>query len=279
MLYFTIIYWILTVLFSLSYTLLMFAPFGNDTKDSKMRGYLLVASCFLTSVVFTSLKEVIPVNTAILIWKILSALSLLLISCICLFSSQRTVHNIISFFCCVALGAIPFLINIDVLPSDNIIPKLENIYSLDLIIISSTIIVFLFSLILIKYFSKKALIKSIDELRNEVTIGNIGKEKQMSVFREPYEKILMEELHSQISKLRNTVKETTHEFRSIINETPSSSNKGELDSEAITDLLYDLINSVEYLKKKVSTISYNDPKEPNFNDFDNLDIIKELNHF
>ncbi|EXY77426.1 putative membrane protein, partial [Bacteroides fragilis str. 3988 T1] len=169
MLYLQIVIWTLLVILGISYIATLITPLNTAEKDAKI-SYLYLLSCVLSSAIFVLLKELFLIDTAVFVWKILSIIPLCLILIICFFYKRKSVNNIFSFLGVLLLGIIPFLINLNITPSEVLLPSLKNTYSLDVIIISfvafAAILLYMVARLLIR--KNRTILESIEYLSNIV---------------------------------------------------------------------------------------------------------------
>lgn len=280
MLYIHIVYWVLLVLFSISYVVTLIIPLSTANDNVKI-SYLYLLSCFLSSVIFVSIKEIVLIETAIFVWKILSAFPCFLVLIICLFYKKKSFNNVLSFVGATLIGIIPFIIDVNVTPSVMFLPSLKNTYSLDVILIAAvsftTILLWMATRISIK--RNRTMLNSINRLYEIVESNKDTDLARLKSFKSPYEKILLEELTSLTGDFKRSLHRTSSELRTLteISTIVNQKNNGEYDD--IRPLFREIKGDIEELKDNFSTLSLYKDSKFDLIGFNNLDIVRELNHF
>lgn len=280
MLYLQIVIWTLLVILGISYIATLITPLNTAEKDAKI-SYLYLLSCVLSSAIFVLLKELFLIDTAVFVWKILSIIPLCLILIICFFYKRKSVNNIFSFLGVLLLGIIPFLINLNITPSEVLLPSLKNTYSLDVIIISfvafAAILLYMVARLLIR--KNRTILESIEYLSNIVKDAENLNSSRIESFRSPYEKMLLEELTSVTNDFRRTLHKTSLDLRTLTDVSSIVRQGNNKQYDDVRPLFYEIKGEIEELKDAFVTFSSYKDSKFDIAGFNNLDIIRELNHF
>ncbi|MDY4455887.1 MAG: hypothetical protein SPE64_05770 [Bacteroides fragilis] len=256
MLYLQIVIWTLLVILGISYIATLITPLNTAEKDAKI-SYLYLLSCVLSSAIFVLLKELFLIDTAVFVWKILSIIPLCLILIICFFYKRKSVNNIFSFLGVLLLGIIPFLINLNITPSEVLLPSLKNTYSLDVIIISfvafAAILLYMVARLLIR--KNRTILESIEYLSNIVKDAENLNSSRIESFRSPYEKMLLEELTSVTNDFRRTLHKTSLDLRTLTDVSSIVRQGNNKQYDDVRPLFYEIKGEIEELKDAFATFS------------------------
>lgn len=280
-----ILCWTLFVVSCAVVLVLVIAALGiisNDAKDDSSAVYLLPASCLFTGFVLLTGKEIFPVPTIILIWKIIIAI-ICFISLILLFAHRKkSVNYFIGLILNLGLGSIPFLTKLSIQPSNATLPFLEyfNI-QFPMVILSFWLPLLVICLLTAFVFSYK---KQKYFISTQQSNNNIGNNYENPNFEHTLYKLSLENLSEKISsnnaslnyqfnKMLKSIEDIRNIYMDQIMMLQKNSNNGR--SENIPSTFIDKIEKdIRDIKSTILQASNNSQGEIN-----NQTIIRELYHF
>lgn len=162
-----------------------------------------------------------------------------------------------------------------------LLPSLKNTYSLDVIIISfvafAAILLYMVARLLIR--KNRTILESIEYLSNIVKDAENLNSSRIESFRSPYEKMLLEELTSVTNDFRRTLHKTSLDLRTLTDVSSIVRQGNNKQYDDVRPLFYEIKGEIEELKDAFATFSSYKDSKFDIAGFNNLDIIRELNHF
>lgn len=282
---FQIIYWIMFVFSAIATLIFIIATFGVlADKDNKGGSYLLIPACLFSAFMFIAAKDIFQINSAILIWKISSGISILSSFGIAIWGRQtEKAHRIISLICVSLIGGFPFYVNMEIeqpFNSESIVSVFKNDITIQSLLIASAVlfVILLIILIMNSITRRKRIKHELNYLRVKLE-SNRYEDADKSYFRDPYNNLLKEEFSLFTRKIDKHLSSTLHDMQRMLEEIKYRSDYEKLRPKD-NDILLSIENSVivteiSDIKRNISILmQQNSSKE-----FDNLDVVKELNHF
>lgn len=268
MLYIQIVTWLFFIIVSLIYLTTLIIPLAT-IKENKNIPLLYIVPSLISTFLFLISNEIFEIKNTIIIWKILSILPILFTISITLFSKYRNSYTLLSLISTTAIGIIPFLINIEIQKTNTLLPIIKNTYSYDFVL--SVSLLFIIILILSVYSISNRRNRIILNSLNDIYIRiNNDKNKNKEPFRATYEKLLWEELNKSLMDFRRTLNKSTIDLKDIIELEHTVKLRNNKKSDEIYPILYEIKKEIEKIKE---------PSNSNNLGINNLDIIRELNHF
>lgn len=280
-----ILYWALFVVSCIVVLVLIIAALGitsSDAKNDSSAVYLLPTSCLFTGFVLLTGKEIFPVSTIMLIWKITIAIICFISLILFLAHRRKSVHYFISLIINLGLGGIPFLTKLSIQPSNITAPFLEyfNI-EFPMIILSfwlPLLVICLLTALAFSYRKQKYFIST------QQSGSNIGNSYENPSFEHTLYKLSLENLSEKISSNNASlnyqfgkISKSIDDLRSIyidqivLLQKDSKNDNNENVSSTFIDKIEKDIRDIK------STILQT--KNGSLNEINNQTIIRELYHF
>lgn len=265
--------------------LLIIATYGFlIDKENKGGSYLLIPACLFSAFMFIAAKDIFQISTAILIWKISSGIIILSSLGIALWGAKsEKSHRITSLFFVSLVGGFPFYINMELEQSsshESVVNILKNNLTIQSLIIIIAILFIILIIIQIKnsITRRKRTKYELNFLRAKLE-SNKYEDTDKLYFRDPYNNLLKEEFSLFSRKIDKYLSSTLHDMQRVLEEIKYR-NDYEILKPKDNDFLLNIENSIivteiSDIKRNISILmQQNSNKE-----FDNLDVVKELNHF
>lgn len=265
--------WILFVFLVLLFVTLYITSWVllNDktNKEQKGAGLSFFFCGLLSAFIFIPAIEIFNNNAAVVLWKVLAAITLLSSILVLIFSDhiQKQKSYKWSLLFIILATIIPFIIDLTISSDTTDVINFNNHYSLESLGLIGAIISILSTIVLIVFivFTNKTR-RKISEL-NHALLYYQNEYKNFSTFQKPYEKSLREDLFILINQLENRI--------SSLLKIKENKSKNSDTNELTTNEIHDLNKKIDEIQKVMILLGDRlfDKKEIDF------DLIRDLNHF
>lgn len=280
-----ILYWGLFIISCIVIFILNVAALSitlNDAKNDSSAVYLLPISCLFTGFILLTGKEIFPVSTIMLIWKITIAIICLMCFILFLIYKRKSINYSISLILTVGLGSIPFFNKLSIQPSNATVPFLEyfNI-EFPMIILSFWLPLLIICLLTAIVFSSR---KQKYFISTQQSSNNIKSDYDNPSFEHTLYKLSLENLSEKIAsnnaslnyqfgKMSKLIEELKGEYldQIVLLQKNSNNNKNARISPTFIDKIEKDIKDIK--------LTILQAQNGGLNKINNQTIIRELYHF